>query len=278
VSAAPTSGAPSPVDLRVLAETLATEAAGIATELRAGGNLGITTKSTATDLVTAADTAAERHIVDRLRSLRPDDGLLGEEGASQEGTSGLRWVIDPIDGTVNFAHGYPGWAVSIAVEQRDHDGAFRAVAGCVAAPSLGEVFSAARGQGATRNGRPIEVSRLGASDLHRALLATGFGYAAERRVRQVQVLTRVVGRIADIRRGGAASMDFCHVACGRVDAYAEVGLNPWDVAAGGLIAAEAGAVVHAGLDGAPPGFAFAATPAIADELLAVLAAAGFADV
>lgn len=208
------------------------------------GDLDVGTKSTPTDVVTVMDRRAERLLVARLSAARPDDGFLGEEGASAAGRSGVRWVLDPIDGTVNYLYDLPGWAVSVAAEV---DGSV--AVGVVHVPAYRETFAAARGRGATRNGRPIAVSRC--ADLGQALVATGFGYAASRRAKQARVLAGVLPRVRDVRRFGAASVDLCAVACGRVDGYYERGLQPWDLAAGGLVAAEAGAVVG-GLHGAPP--------------------------
>jgi myo-inositol-1(or 4)-monophosphatase len=228
---------------------LATDAAQRAADLLLDGfdqaRATVETKSTATDMVSEMDRASERLIVSTLLAARPDDGLVGEEGSASPGTSGLRWVIDPLDGTTNYLYGHPGWAVSIAAED---------VAGVVAAvvvdPMHRDVFTATRGGGARRNGQPISCSTL--DDVSTALVATGFGYAAERRRAQAEVLVELLPGIRDIRRMGAASVDLCSVACGRVDAYYERGLAWWDLAAGGLVAAEAGALVSA-IDGGPAG-------------------------
>jgi fructose-1,6-bisphosphatase/inositol monophosphatase family enzyme len=200
-------------------------------------DLGVAaTKSSPTDVVTEMDTAAEKLIIERIRAHRPDDGFLGEEGDASEGTSGVRWVIDPIDGTVNYLYDLPGWCVSIAAETADGT-----LIGVVEVPSLGETFHALRGGGAFRNGKPIRCRDAVAPA--RALVATGFGYTVERRSRQAEVIAAVLPRVRDLRRAGSAAIDLCSVAAGRVDAYYERGLNPWDVAAGALIAREAGAVV-----------------------------------
>jgi myo-inositol-1(or 4)-monophosphatase len=250
-----------------LAESVADSASAL---LRAslGRRRHIETKSTATDMVTEMDRAAEAHIVERLLAARPDDGVLGEEGASRPGTSGVRWVIDPVDGTTNFVYGFPAFAVSIAAER---DGV--AVAGVVANVPLGEVFSAQVGGGARLDGRPIRCSAT--TELPAALVATGFNYDAARRAHQAGVLSTVIPLIRDIRRAGAASLDLCAVACGRVDAYYETGLHAWDFAAGALIAAEAGALVS-DLDGHPPAgeFVMAAPPALAGPLRRLLVDAG----
>ncbi len=201
------------------------------------------TKSTPTDIVTEMDRASERLLVETIRAARPFDGFLGEEGASEPGTSGIVWVLDPIDGTVNYLYDQPSWAVSVAAELHGE-----AVVGVVLCPPLGETYTAVRGGGAFRNG-----VRLHANDpvaLDRALVATGFGYAAQRRASQARVLTGLLPVVRDIRRLGSAAMDLCALAAGRVDAYYERGVQRWDTSAAALIASEAGAVVG-GLHGAP---------------------------
>lgn len=230
----------------------------------------IRTKSSATDMVSEMDGAAEALLVDRLLGVRPDDGMLGEEGTSVDGTSGVRWIVDPLDGTTNYLYGLPGFGVSIAAEQ---DGVV--VAGVVLDVVRGELFAAVAGGGATRNGHPISVSAAG--DLSTALVATGFSYDADRRRRQAEVLVQVLPLVRDVRRLGAAAVDLCAVACGRVDAYYERGLAPWDLAAGCLIASEAGAVVQS-LDERPvrSGALLAAAPGIAAPLGSLLATAGAA--
>ena len=248
-------------------EKLATEAAAVAASLlraQTGAQLQISAKSSRTDLVTDMDVACEAAIVEFLTARRPDDGIMGEEGSGRDGTSGVRWIIDPIDGTVNFVYGHPGFGVSVAAEA---DG--QIVAGAVIDPMLDETFTAHRGGGARLNDRPLHVRPDG--DPAMALVATGFSYAHERRRRQAEVLGELLPVIGDIRRVGGAAVDLCSVACGRVDAFFEVGLNPWDYAAGALIAAEAGAVVQ-DLHGNPPSpdFVFAATPDVADTLLKLL--------
>jgi len=218
------------------------------------------TKTTPTDVVTESDTAAEELIRERLLAARPGDGLVGEEGASVSGGSGVDWVVDPIDGTVNYLYGIPQYAVSIAAAVEG-----RVVAGVVHNPAGAETWTATRGGGAALNGRPVRES--GCDRLDRALVATGFGYDPRRRARQADLLRNVVPYVRDIRRAGAASLDLCAVATGRVDAYYERGLKAWDLAAGGLIAEEAGAVV-AGLRGAAAGedLVIAAGPALFTEL------------
>jgi myo-inositol-1(or 4)-monophosphatase len=253
-----------PDELVSLARPVAEEVAARLLAVIEDGGPVVDTKSTVTDLVTDLDRWAEAHIADRLLTVRPDDGMLGEEGASIEGTSGITWCVDPIDGTVNFVHGIPGFCVSIAAQV---DGA--SVAGVVVSPLHRDVFTATRGGGAFRNDRPIRCAAP--SSLARSVVGTGFGYDPDRRRRQASVLARVLPEIADIRRGGAAAIDLCWVACGRLDGYWEVGLNPWDHAAGGLIAAEAGARVE-GPDGGAPSdrFIVAAPPATFDGLVDLL--------
>jgi myo-inositol-1(or 4)-monophosphatase len=226
--------------------------------------LAVGSKSTPTDVVTEMDTRAERLLVERISAVRPADGFLGEEGADRSGTSGVRWVLDPVDGTVNYLYGLPGWSVSVGVEV---DG--EVVVGVVEVPTLRETFAAVQGRGATRNGTPVRVSTC--TDLSQALVATGFGYDAFRRRRQAEILTAVLPKVRDVRRFGAASVDLCSVACGRVDAYYERGLKAWDLAAGGLVATEAGAVLG-GLDGRPAGedLVVAAAPGVHGALLELL--------
>ena len=227
-------------------------------------DLVIETKSSPTDVVTQMDTAAERLIATAIAARRPTDTLLGEEGsaaalAGSVGGSGgggsgggvgsaVRWIVDPLDGTVNYLYDLPQWAVSIAAER---DGVV--VAGAVFDPSKNEMFTAELGGGAHLNGRPIRVSAC--AELGLALVGTGFGYDAGRRARQAEVVRSVLPVVRDIRRMGAASLDLCALACGRLDGYFERGLNLWDHAAGGLIAAEAGARVE-GLAGTAASTAF----------------------
>ncbi|WP_250279956.1 inositol monophosphatase family protein, partial [Frankia sp. Cppng1_Ct_nod] len=226
-----------------LALGVAREAGDLLVRGRAGQVAAESTKSSPTDVVTALDRASEELVGRRLREARPGDGILGEEGADDAGTSGVRWIVDPLDGTVNFLYNLPNWAVSIAAEI---DG--QVVAGVVHAPAMGATYTAALGDGSARNGVALAGSAV--TDLSGALVATGFGYTVERRIAQVAVLTRVVPRVRDIRRMGAASLDLCAAAAGLVDAYYERGLHPWDHAAGALVAAEAGLRVG-GLHGRP---------------------------
>jgi myo-inositol-1(or 4)-monophosphatase len=207
-------------------------------------------------MVSDADRRAEEAIAELIRRERPDDGLIGEEGASAGGSSGRRWVVDPLDGTTNYLYGYPVWAVSVAVE--DADGA---LAGVVLDPTRGELFGAARGGGTTLNRAPVRV-RDG-SPLERSLIATGFAYDAGRRGGQARLLEHVLPRVRDVRRGGAAALDLAWVAAGRLDGYYERGLKPWDWGAGRLLVTEAGGAV-AELDGEPAGLVAGAPALVAD--------------
>jgi myo-inositol-1(or 4)-monophosphatase len=195
----------------------------------------VTTKSSPTDLVSGVDRAAERCVVAVLTKRRPDDAIVAEEGTSRPGSTGVRWVIDPLDGTTNFLFGIPAYAVSVAAEV---DG--KAEVGVVVDPSRHETWRAVRGRGATLNGRAIRLPAESPPPAT-ALVATGFSYLPERRAYQARVLTHLLPRVRDIRRFGAAAVDLCWVAAGRVSAFYELGLQPWDLAAGVLIAEEAGA-------------------------------------
>jgi myo-inositol-1(or 4)-monophosphatase len=232
-----------------LASDLAAEAAGLSLERLGHERSRVRTKSSATDMVSEVDEACEHLIVEGIRRARPGDGILSEEGASADTTTGVRWVIDPIDGTTNYLYGHPGYAISIAAEV---DG--ETAVGVVHDPIHSDRFAAVRDGEATRNGEPIRVSTE--TELGSALIATGFAYTAPERVAQAELLVRVIGSIRDIRRMGAAAVDLCSVACGRVDGYYERGLNRWDLAAGALIARTAGATVGELEDGtlvaAPP--------------------------
>jgi len=218
-------------------------------------------KSSATDVVTEFDRASEEMIVSGILDARPDDGIVGEEGTSTAGTSGIDWLVDPIDGTTNFLYGLPGYAVSIAA--RSPEGT---EVGVVYVPATDELFSATRGAGATLQGRPIRCSTT--TDLSLTLVATGFSYLAERRERQAARIAALLPKVRDIRRMGAAAPDLCSVAAGRVDAYFEEFLGPWDMAAGVLIAAEAGCLLG-GLDGGEvrPQSVLAASPGVFQQVL-----------
>jgi myo-inositol-1(or 4)-monophosphatase len=258
----------SDTEILALATGLAQRAGTVQLDRLASAREQVTTKSSATDMVTAVDSDIERLIVDGILAVRPDDGIVGEEGADVQGTSGYRWLIDPIDGTTNYLYGHPGFAVSVACER---DG--QTIVGVVNDPIHRDLFVAARGGGATRNGESISCSVE--TDIAKALVATGFSYDAQRRREQGKVIAAVIGEIRDIRRMGAAAVDLCSVACGRVDAYFERGLNAWDLAAGELIASEAGAELSA-IEGGParPGSVLAAPPALADQLRNLLGGAG----
>jgi myo-inositol-1(or 4)-monophosphatase len=261
---------PDPAALLDLAVAVAREAAELVARGRAGAAEHVDVKSSPVDVVTAVDTASEELVVSRLLGARPDDGVLGEEGAAREGTSGVRWVIDPIDGTVNFLYDLPAYAISIAAEV---DGIVRA--GVVLNVATGELFTATSGGGAhlVAPGRPEPVRLTGSApvSLDQALVATGFGYRVEQRRRQGAVVAQLVTRVRDIRRHGSSALEFCAAAAGRVDAFYELDLEPWDHAAGALIAAEAGLVVT-GLPGSPVGepMAIAAAPSIAAPLVDLL--------
>lgn len=222
------------------------------------------TKTSSTDLVTEVDVWAEHAITAALTAARPDDGVLGEEGADRPTRSGITWIIDPIDGTTNFVYDHPGFSVSIAARTGDHG-----LVGVVVDPLLDEAYWATDGGGAFRNGEPIRVSTV--PDLAHTLVATGFGYHGERRAAQARVLTTVLPAVRDIRRMGGCAMDLCSVACGRVDAFYERGVKAWDVAAGELIVREAGGVVS-DLQGGRDldRIIVASTPAVHEDLLALL--------
>jgi myo-inositol-1(or 4)-monophosphatase len=254
-----------PAELLALGVETAAAAADFLRAGREGMTVALDTKSSPTDIVTAMDKAAEAMIVERLLAVRPDDGMLGEEGGERAGTSGVRWVIDPIDGTVNYLYRLPSWSVSIGAEV---DGTV--VAGVVHDGPRDVVWTATRGGGACRDG--VQVHASVETDLSKALLATGFSYVAERRRLQGQVIAGLLPRVRDIRRLGSAALDLCSAAAGHVDAYAEQSLHPWDLAAGGLIATEGGCRVE-GLHGRPAGHALviAAPPGLFGSLHDVLA-------
>lgn len=255
-------------ELLEIARRVALEGAELAAARRREGVEVAATKSSITDVVTAADREVEERIRERLAEARPDDGFYGEEGDPGAGPSGLTWVVDPIDGTVNYLYGIPHYAVSVAVVEGDPAAApseLRALAGVVANPAAGETFAATAGGGAKRNGTKLEVPAP--ASLAEALIATGFSYDAGEREAQARAFARMAGRVRDLRRLGAASLDLCALASGRIDGYYEAGLKPWDYAAGALIAREAGAEVR-GLAGRREGpeMLIAAHPSIADGL------------
>jgi len=257
-------------ELLALARSVAEAAGTLLLDGAAHARTAVGTKTSPTDMVTEMDRASEALVVEGVLRARPDDGVLGEEGTARPGTSGVRWVVDPLDGTTNYLYGLPAWAVSVAAEV---DG--RVVAAVVADPSHGDLYAATLGGGATCNGRRLA---LGAGPpLATALVGTGFSYEADRRARQAAVLAQVLPRVRDVRRAGAAALDLCWVASGRLDAFYERGLQPWDLAAGALVATEAGAVTG-DLDGGPPSgaFALAAATAVFEPLRDLLLTSGAA--
>ena len=259
--------------LRTAAVQVAEEAAELARSIRDESVTGaaVHTKSTETDVVTAADRAAERLVRDRLAELRPGESVLGEEEGGAAALEGLRWVVDPIDGAVNYLYGFPWYAVSLAAQI---DG--RSVAGAVVEPVSGRVWSAAEGAGAHCDGVRLSVSAADRLDL--ALVGTGFAYDPRRRRAQAAATAELLGEVRDIRRSGAASLDLCAVAAGWIDAYFEVGLKRWDWAAGALIAQEAGAQLRLpggdSADGLGDEALLCAAPGVADELTGALVRAG----
>jgi myo-inositol-1(or 4)-monophosphatase len=275
-----------PAVLRGVAEQLATEAATFVRRRRievfgqgVPDGVGpaerddvrtVRSKSTPTDPVTIVDTETERWLRDRLAVLRPGDEVLGEEEGGRGGSDGLRWVVDPIDGTVNFVYGIAAYAVSVAVQL---DG--RSVAGAVANVAAGSVYSAALGQGATllHDGVSTPLRCTAVDELAMALVGTGFAYVPEQRRRQAEVLAQLLPAVRDMRRFGSCALDLCMVAAGQLDAYYEEGVHVWDWAAGALIAAEAGATVWLpATSGA--GRVGAAAPGVATALRDALAGAG----
>jgi myo-inositol-1(or 4)-monophosphatase len=247
-----------------LAVALAREAGALL--LTQTGDVAVETKSSPSDVVTSMDRRVETLLVERIRAARPGDGISAEEGSgTEQAGSVVRWYVDPIDGSVNYLRGLPHYSVSLAVEV-DGD----VCVGVVFDPSADELFSAVADHGATRNGAPIACSQT--TDVAAALVGTGFSYVSARRVRQAQTLTRVLPAVADIRRPGSAAVSTCWVACGRLDAFYEHGLEKWDFAAGALIAREAGAVVERTTgDRDRPPLLLVAAPGIADALADLVA-------
>lgn len=264
-----------PSKLRTLAEDLARAAGTTALagrrKLPAGQLPKHNTKSSLTDPVTEFDFAAEAYIVNELRRHRPDDAIVGEEGAGDSGTSGIEWHIDPIDGTANFLYDLPAWCTSVAAV---HSGrpTTDAIAGAVYIPVTNEMFSAHAGGGATLNELSISVSKADAIAM--SLIGTGFSYRQDQRVVQADRMRSLLPQVRDIRRCGSAAIDLAFVACSRLDAYFEEHLHSWDMAAGLLIASEAGAKVS-GLNGGDPDElgAVAASPGIHAALLAAIQSA-----
>ena len=244
-----------PGELLAVAEEAARRAAALVSEGGAAGRAAVeATKSSPTDIVTATDRAAEDLLRAFLSERRPQDGVLGEEEGWVSGRSGLTWVVDPIDGTVNFVYGIPAYAVSVAVVRGRPDvaGAWEPVAGCVADVSTGQAYTAAAGVGAWLDG-----ARLGGQQprrvppLDQALVSTGFGYESARRRAQARVLLELLPRVRDVRRLGCSALDLCGVAAGRYDGYYERGLHVWDFAAALLVATQSGVTVS-GVPGRPP--------------------------
>ena len=243
-------------ELLALAQRVGREAAALLMDRPA--ELQVNTKSTAIDVVTQMDIKVEAFIVEQLLAARPNDGMIGEEGAERASTSGITWVIDPLDGTVNYLYDLPGWNVSIGAKDE-----LGQLIGVVTAPSINSTWWAVRGEGAFHNGTRISCNDP--IELNRAMLATGFQYDVNHRAIQIEHVSKLIPLIRDLRRNGAAAVDLCHVAMGRVDGYFEHGLKEWDWAAAGLIAREAGA--HFGLYGqAPYMMTLAAGPALYEEL------------
>ncbi len=272
-------------DLLALAREVGREAADFVARSRPVGRVDVAaTKSSATDAVTAIDRACEELIRERILARRPQDGFVGEEGNDIAGTSGVEWIVDPIDGTVNFVYGIPVYAVSIAAAVDEPGGGAgpRAAIGTVVAgyvvniPS-GEEWAAVRGEGSWQL-EGDQRRRLIAPDppiLAHALVGTGFHYVPEIRARQADAMAKLLPQVRDIRRSGSAALNLCEVAAGRLDVYVEQGLMPWDRAAAGLVATEAGIVV-AGLDGEPDErLVMAAHPAISEEYFSLVRACGF---
>lgn len=252
-----------PVDLPALLDVAIAAADAVVPVLAADDardDLGIDTKSSATDMVTAMDRWTEAAIVDTIRRARPTDGFIGEEGADEPGTSGVVWVIDPIDGTTNFIRDLPGFSVSIAARVDGVDSV-----ALVHDPVRDERFTAIIGHGAFCNGKPLSVSQP--ADLSRSVIATGFNYQPPVRAEQAETLGEILPLVADIRRFGGAAIDCCYVAAGRLDAYYEVGVQEWDIAAGRLLVHEAGG--HSA-DFRPDRPFVCGSPAIFDDLVGAL--------
>ncbi len=255
-------------ELGELATEIAREAGDLARRRRQEGVRLAATKSTLADIVTEADREVEALIRDRLRAARAEDGFLGEESGAEVGTSGITWVVDPIDGTVNYAYGIPAYNVSIAAVRGEPDPeSWEALAAAVNAPALGEMFTAALGHGAWSDGARLSVT---AETPAGALLATGFGYDPATHEGDLATVARVMPMARDVRRMGAAALDLAYVAAGRLDGYFERGLRPWDHAAGGLLVSEAGGVVSRTDVDSPRPMLVAAGRAVHDRLLAIL--------
>ena len=261
-------------ELHDVAVKLAREAGELIVTRRAGHIEVASTKSSDVDVVTAVDKESEEFLYTRLRKLRPGDGFLGEEGQVEESTTGVTWVVDPIDGTVNFLYNIPHYAVSIAaVTGVPSPGSWQVEAGAVFNPATGELFHAARGEGAFLGERRLQIGPPPPMNL--ALLATGFAYSTAMRKEQVRILSQLIGEVRDIRRMGTASLDFAAVAAGRVDVYFERTLSPWDHAAGELLVTEAGGIIT-GIRDLPQGREgiFAGHPTLVTQLKARISEVG----
>ncbi len=256
-------------ELRAIAESVAVEAAALVRGRQGSGLEVADRKSSPVDVVTEVDRESEAFLKSRLAALRPDDGFFGEEGGRGRSSSGVTWVVDPIDGTVNFLYGIPHFAVSVAAV----DDQERSLAGAVVDVSRGVVFSAALGAGATQDGIPLRVREP--APLAEQLFVTGFQYQQEVRALQGAAVGRLVPQVRDIRRMGSAALELCAIGAGTADAYVEEGLHLWDRAAGALVAQEAGAVVevHPGAGGMD--CVVAAPAAGYDEVLGVVRSCGF---
>ncbi|GAB3801666.1 inositol monophosphatase family protein [Humibacter antri] len=269
---------PSPIyELLNLARTIACEAGDLVRARREEGVEVAATKTAPEDIVTAADRESEDLIRGRIADARPGDGFFGEESDASASTSGLTWIVDPIDGTVNYLYGIPAYAVSIAAVEGDPDpNTWRSLASAVVNPANGEVYTASAGGGAYLGSKRLQVAT--GKQLSLALLGTGFSYDSRRRGLQAEAVSMLIPRVRDIRRIGAASLDLCNVAAGRLDAYYEKGLKPWDHAGGALVATEAGAKV-AGLHGAAASRALtiAAEPGLFAQLEPILDELGVVD-
>lgn len=261
-------------DLALLAWECA-QAAGTFLKKERPRNLSIDTKSSGTDLVSAMDRGAEKLIVDLIIASRPDDSILGEEGSDRKGDSGVRWIIDPLDGTVNYLFGIPMWGVSIAVEI---NGIVQV--GIISIPETHKSYVGIAGVGSyCVSGEVLEeLAVRSGSELESALVATGFGYSSVRRALQAEVVACLIPQIADIRRSGCAVVDLCWLASGYIDAYFEIGLNPWDYSAGVLIVELAGGRIEAPVEQDLGKLLISSTPAIFEDLKQVLQEAGAHDV
>ena len=248
------------IELASLAEEVARSAGALL--MQRPDSFTFTEKSSAVDFATQMDQQAETLIVKSLLAARPDDGIIAEEGAAQQSKSGITWVIDPLDGTVNYLYGLPGWNISIAAKNQDG-----VIAGVVFAPTINSLWKATKDGGAFLNNKSIKCNDP--VNLNLALIATGFSYDLGLRKEQGDRIQRLIPQIRDLRRNGAAAVDLCYVAMGAVDAYFESSLKEWDFAAGGLIATEAGAVISGRTGGAPDGdMVVCAGPSLHAQLLA----------